>query len=260
MRRILSVCAFLACLGSTATGAALIQNGSFETGDFTGWTASALPSIYGDVEGALAVLEAGDLAPVGGHFVAPPSHGQYHAVAGLIERAVLSLTQPFFVPSGTIALNLTFDMFVNSLGPGVSGPVSAWDGISAVDLDDPADATPSQGARVDIIAAGADPFTETPLHVVLPQFVDGDKLDDPFEPYKSYAFNLLDFLMPGTEYQLRFVHTSNRNFSNMGVDNVSLTAAIIPLPASAILLSAGIVAFAWTRGRRRPRGLKEAGV
>lgn len=214
----------------------LLTNGGFETGDFTGWTASIFPNSNGDVQ-----VVSGNTAPVSGETVTGPSEGQFHALTGQEGPGAYSITQSFTVPAEVASLSLSFDAFAVSDATFVAG-----------DLD-PNGMVATQHARVDILPAGADPFV-TGISVaasLLQPFIDGGFAT---AAYTSYAFDLLEFgLVEGQTYSVRFAQADNQGFLTLGVDDVSLIAdtgvAAVPLPASLPLLLGGLAGIAATARR-----------
>src|SRR5256885_2192994 len=113
----------------------LITSGGFETGDLTGWTASALG-------GGSFSVDSPSPSPQSSHQHVGPSSGTYFAIADESNAAVAAIEQSFVVPTGTVTVRLDFDMFVNNQdGPAVIGPL---------DL-----AGSRQYARVDLLSAGS---------------------------------------------------------------------------------------------------------
>ena len=78
-------------------------------------------------------------------------------------------------------------------------------------------------------------------------------IDGPFSgaAYTSCTDDLLGVLTPGESYQRRFAQADKLGFFSTGVDNVSLEAAVIPLPAGAIFMLTGLGALSVLHRRRR---------
>jgi hypothetical protein len=105
MRLRLPVLALLAGLGSGTAGAQ-IENGSFETGDFTGWTTADLASPLQ----ALAVVPENTL----GFFIvlSAPTDGEFSVVTGFAgdEAGTITLAQEVTIPKATPVLLLDYLM------------------------------------------------------------------------------------------------------------------------------------------------------
>lgn len=166
---------------------------------------------------------------------ATPANGQRYAVSDQFGPGAVALLQSFTVPTGTTALTLSFDLFVNDYD---GGPIIDPAGLDYM-------ANPNQHARVDILTTSAAPLSTAPVDVVfnvLPPFVSPNPDPNAFTTYTLP----LPLLPPGT-YQLRFAEVDNQGNLNMGVDNVSLTA--VPEPATVIV--AGMALMATGRRMRR---------
>lgn len=233
MFRAIMATAFAAMLAVPAGAATeLLTNGGFETGDFTGWTASVFASSNGTVE-----VTSGSAAPVSGLSVVGPSEGSHHVLTGQSGPGAYSVMQGFTVPGSPGDLLLSFDIF------------------AATDADlfdnglDPFCCGATQHTRVDILAAGSGAFELGPavVHTVLAPFIDGSF----GVPYRSVLADLTGILAPGGSYLLRFAQTDNAGFFTMGVDNVSLTASPVPLPAAGLLLAGSLGLFGGLRLVRR---------
>ncbi len=227
---------------------ALLTNGSFETGNLSGWTTAA----SGD-----GSFQLGTTANDGsGHYLTPgtqsfsvgPKSGFYYAVsdgsspdnAGPGAHALL---QSFTLSGAASHVLLSFDMFVND-----------YNGAGALNVGgalDPTQATPTQYARVDILKGTASALS-TDVSDILVNLYAGEDAGNPPNAYTHYQFDLTSFLPTGSTYQVRFAEVDNQFVLNQGVDNVSLTA-ITPEPGTLGLLL-GLTAFGGllkTRLRRK---------
>lgn len=214
---ILAAAAIATAAFSTSAGAAsLLVNGSFETGDFTGWTATVAPNSSGDIS-----VTTGGTSPISGSGVAAPTDGTFYAISDQTGPGAYSLMQSFVAAA---SMTLTFDFFAQSFG-GFSD-----DG----DLDYTGD--PNQHARVDILSAAAGAFD---LGASIVQTLIAPIANGSPDPFASYTF-ALNSLTAGTTYQLRFAQVDNQGFFQMGVDNVELVAAPIPVPAAGLLLLSAV--------------------
>lgn len=216
----------------------LIENGGFETGDFSGWTVNNQVDGNGD----WFVGTPGESLPLSGEpTAANPAGGSFYAVTDQGGAGAHVLIQNFTVPFDATGVALTFQMFVNDWSD--LGPI-----VDPAGLDYAVGA--NQHARVDILAADADDF-DTGSGVIANLFLGVDEGEDP-NPYTDYAFDLTGLLTPGETYRLRFGEVDNQFFQNMGVDNVSLIAdaAQVPEPAALTLLGAGLLGIAAFRRRK----------
>lgn len=236
MRMQAKICLFFAIAAAAAVpaGAAeLLVNGGFETGDFSGWTKSVQSGSSGN---AFVVPNVSGVSPLSG-FSLPQLNtgGQYYAVTDQTGPGSYALTQSF-TTDGTSPLSVSFDLLVqNSTGnTSVTSPARDFNTF------------PNQNLVVDILRAGADPFTSDPADVVANLFGPSGISN----PWTSYNFNL-GTLAAGT-YQFRFSETDNQGFFQGGLDNVEVRDASVnvPEPASLGLIGAGVASMLRARRRR----------
>jgi hypothetical protein len=236
-RVVLAVAAVAAAMaGGSAQAVELITNGGFETGDFTGWT----PTTQLDSSGNL-FIQSNSVAstPLSGlPDQTNPSGGDFFAVSDQTGPGSYSLTQSFGVGGGPPKdVKVSFQLFANN-----------WSGVNYANGRD-FKFSPNQNVEVDILTDGADPFTNSPGDIVAVLYGPGsDNLAGNPNPWSTYNFDL-GILAPGT-YQIRFAETDNQSFFNMGVDNVSVTAA--PEPATWAMMLVGFGALGLALRRRRP--------
>lgn len=199
----------------------LITNGGFETG-FTGW--SLFDQAGGD--GGF-FLGSTTFTPLSGSPTVGPAGGNFYAVSDQNGPGAHVLLQSFTINSGSTAI-LSFSMFVNDQS-GV-GPI-----VNPAGLDYTAD--PNQHARVDILRAGADPFSTNPADVLANFYLNVDPFNNP-NPYTDYSFDLTSLFGAGGTFLLRFAEVDNQLFLNLGVDNVSIESnpAGVPESGSTVLL------------------------
>ena len=207
----------------------LITNGGFESG-FTGWT--RVDQVGS--EGTFA-LQTGTTSPVNGFAVPPPPQGLQAAMTDAMGPGSHVLYQDVLVPTAVSNATLSFMLFVNNQAPDFFAPAT---------LDF---ATPelNQQARVDILAATADPFSVAAADVLFNAFatVSGDPL---VSGYLTYTFDLTALLNAnlGQTLRLRFAEVDNVFFFNLGVDAVQLAVneLRVPEPATWLLLAIGMLA------------------
>ena len=220
--------ALVACTVLSATSFAdeLIVNGGFETGNLSGWTEVNQEGGWG----SWYISTPGANTPISGKATAlNPSGGSYYAVADQNGPGSHVLLQSFTVPLDATSLTLSYRMFVNDYD---SGPYN--NGLDYTVI-------PTENARVDILTATAGAFSTAPVDIVENLYSGADEGSSP-NPYTSYSFNLTS-LTPGDTYQLRFAEADNQSFFNMGIDNVSIQATLLPVPepSTFALLSAGAI-------------------
>jgi hypothetical protein len=172
--------------GTNAMASQLIVNGGFETGDFTGWSASGVGG-----SGNNFYISSSTSAPVSGFALPGPASGSFFAVSDQNGPGYQTLAQDFTTQAGGI-YNLSYDMFVSSH--------SGFD-------------SSNQFSRVDILSAGN----------VIANLYLGAPNDT---AYTSYSFDITSFVGGGGNYQLRFLSLQNNYFQEQGVDNVSLTGTV----------------------------------
>jgi len=238
----------LFCL-NTISGSAqavdLITNGGFETGVFVGWTRASEYSgtSYDNNVTAPAsnfYLQSNSLTtPVSGLSTLGPASGTNYALADSTTPGANVLIQNFTVPLGTIALNLSFDMFTYDwYGNGATGSSLNY-------LEDP-----NQHVRVDLLKNTSSGFSTSASDVILNIF-DGLQPNTDPPTWQNYTQDLLAYVTPGSTYRLRFGAVDNQFTLNMGIDNVSLNATVVPEPSSFVLC--GVATLAIFARRRRQR-------
>ena len=106
---------------------------------------------------------------------------------------------------------------------------------------------------MDILAAGADPFSVAAADVLMNVFQTNPG-DTAVSGYTHHTVNLTTFLNAhvGAPLTLRFAETDNVLTFQLGVDNVDIDvgAAAVPEPSSALLAGAALVAIGCLKRRR----------
>jgi len=237
----------------------LLANGGFESGSFTGWATFKTPTAAGDFF-VVPVSPAGTTSPLNSFPVPPDTdgdNGEFAAVSDQLAPNAVALTQTFTLPVGTTKVELSFATFIDDYStpsPGASPVGPAFPGGAPGALGPALDETitPSQFVLFDILVSGASPLATLPADVVTtitnpfptPSFAPGAN------PWRdSPIFDLTAALVPGGTYQLRFGATDNLGNLLVGLDNVSLKATVIPLPAALPLLAAALAGLAFARRR-----------
>jgi len=230
---ILMLCGFC----SSSNAAALLVNGGFETGNFSGWT---VVSQAGSFPGSNFFVLNGTALPQSGLTTAGPATGLFYAVSDQSGSGTHAVIQSFTVAAGASSVVLSFNLFVNSYGGTFVNPIG-------LDFTDGA----NQYARVDILAAGASAL-DTGAGVLQNFYLGADAGANP-HGYTSYAFDITSLVSGGGTFQLRFAEVDNQLFLNMGVDNVSIDATgggSVPEPSSIILITLGLAVLIRRRLRR----------
>lgn len=225
-------CIFAGCAlvaSAPASAIALIVNGGFESG-FTGW--SLVDQLGSD---GTFFVQTGTASPVNAFVVPSPPGGAQAAMTDQSAGGSHVLYQDFVVPASVASGSISFSLFVNS-GDDFRDPVTLdW-------------ATPelNQQARVDIIAASADPFSVAAADVLLNLFqtVPGGPL---VSGYDDDTIDITALLQAhaGQTLRLRFAEVDNVSFLNFGVDNVAIDVTpggggVVPAPATWLLAAAAL--------------------
>ncbi len=208
-------------------------NGSFETGDFQGWTVFQQPGSGGD----WFVYQGDQLFPL----PSPPS-GQYAAATNQEGPSSQILFQDIFVPAGENALCSVIVYYDNAGGSFVIGPGLAYA------LDD------NQQARIDIISTDADPFTVSSgvlLNVFQTEPGDPNELG-----YTTVEFDLSPYA--GTTVRFRAAEVDNLGVFNFAIDDVNCGggAAVTGIPTLGewgMTAMAGVLGIAGLLYARRKR-------
>ena len=205
----------------------LLINGSFETGDLTGWT------VVNTGSGQFSV-ESGIVTPISGGPIPAPPDGTYATVSDQTGPGSHILYQDVLVPNEG-AVTLSFLLYYNNRA-GVwadNGTLSEVGGANQqlrIDIMDPS-------ALVEDISTGV-------LRNILK--TEGD---DPFIfGYGSFTEDLSAFA--GQTVRIRFAEVDNQSNFNMAIDGVAVTVALpyVPVPANKplalLLLVLGLMGMA----------------
>lgn len=226
----LIVAGLAALLCSPATAGQVITNGSFETGNFSGWTLT---------DGGNGGSEVTALnAPSNGIFPTPgASDGLFYAVTSQGGPGTHAFSQTFSTGGPVTSATLSFDMFVQTNAAETINPA----GLTHT-------AGPNQHARVDILSATASAL-DTGAGVLQNFYIGIDGA--PTQPYTSYSFDVTSLLSAGGTFQLRFAQSDNLGNFNLGVDNVSLVVGnVVPEPTSLVIFGLTTLGLVGVRRRR----------
>lgn len=229
---VLSFCAAI----SPARAQNLIGNGGFESG-FSGWNRADQPGSDGSF-----LVQTGTGSPVNTLPVASPPGGAFAAMTDAQGPGSHVLYQDFVVPVGVTTAILSFDRYVSN---------GATDYFSPNTLD--FTSVNNQQARVDLVSAGANPFSVAVGDVLFNAFrtQPGDPLVSGYTTVVADVSTLLQ-ANAGQTLRLRFAEVDNQLFFNFGVDNVSLTVGTVPEPGSiAFMVGASLFGVGLVSRRRR---------
>ena len=216
-----------------------VVNGDFEAG-MTNWTIADQIGSAGSF-----VLQSGTTSPVNGMAVPAPPGGSNAAMTDGEAGGSHVLYQDFMQATAVGSARLSFDLFIGNRADAFFVP----DPLTL----DWATLVLNQQARVDILAAGSDPFSLAAGDVLLNLFATG--LGDPLvSGYTHFEIDITEFLNANLNQalRLRFAEVDNVNMFQFGVDNVALETDApgeVPEPGAWMLILAGLTAGALSRRR-----------
>jgi hypothetical protein len=202
------VAVLLGVLASTlvlagSAGAHGVTNGSFETGNFTGWTVENWPGGSGDW-----FVYSGTESPINDFLISAPPDGIYGAVTDQGGPGSHVLYQNVPASFGAV---LTFDVYYEN-----------WAGVFVTpDSLDPFGVGANQQYRVDIMNPAAPTFSVAPGDVLANVFQT--EVGDPVSlgPTRiTVPLGSFSGLRCGTTVRVRFAEVDNQFFFNASVDNV----------------------------------------
>lgn len=183
----------------------LFENGSFETGDFTGWTVvQELGSGSGDW-----FVYSGTTPPMSAFTILPPPDGLFAAVTNQGEGSSKVLFQDIEVPSVGVTCSVIV-YYENRAGSFINGPDLSFIGST------------NQQARIDIMDPSAGDF-DVGAGVLLNVFqtFPGDPLS---LGYTTIDFDLSQFA--GTTVRFRAAEVDNQDVFNFAIDDVTCVALV----------------------------------
>jgi len=188
--------------------AATVTNGGFETGSLAGWTAVDQAGSDGSW-----LAYRGTSAPDSGSVLPAPPVGTFAAITDQLGHGSHVLYQDLTIDSDAPMLSLTV-FYVNQADRFVDGP-----GLDYTQGD-------NQRFRVDVLRAGADPFSVASADIVTTIF--STSASSPLE----LAATVMQVDLRGQIGQtvrLRLAEVDTLQFLNAGVDGVVLTASSSPV-------------------------------
>jgi hypothetical protein len=182
---------------------------------------------------------------VNGDPVPAPPAGLNAAMTDGIGPGSHVLFQDFLASLGNATLR--FDLFLGNRADRYATPASLDFALTNIN----GDLTLNQQARVDILRAGANPFSVAAADILLTVYRTqvGDAL---VSGYSAVAADIGALLAAhsGELLRLRFAETDNLAPLQMGIDNVRIDA--IPEPSTMLLFGVAMTALVVARsGRRR---------
>lgn len=235
--QLIKLCAtglFIAIFASSASAA--IVNGDFETGDFTGWTVSAIDDLGGPIDPTPFL----SVANVGGNYVADFRTGAFSD--GLF---IATLEQTFTVDAAAPIVRFDFTLPTVSTDSTGTGTSPFFDAI-LVSMDDGIDFY--ELLLVDQFGALADPFGTAPGTVIL---------GAPSDPSFDYGFtaNVSTLANQNVTLYVDVINEDDGSMATMTADNFNTGTAHAPVPEPASvavwsLLTMVGVAYGWRRKRR----------
>lgn len=218
------------CLAA-AHAAPLIINGGFESG-LTGWTRADQIGSDGTF-----FIQSGSASPLNGDPVPPPPEGSNAAMTDSFGPGAHVLYQDFVASAGPAVLS--FQVFIGNRG----------DVFNTPDILDFSIAAINQQARVDILQAGADPFSVAAADILLTLYTTPVG-SDLVTGYNTVSTDISALLAAndGQTLRLRFAETDNFFALQMGVDDVRISGAtVVPEPGAFALAGLALLGLALSR-------------
>ena len=228
-KRLLAGTAATLALAALPVQAALIVNGGFESG-LSNWTVANQTGSDGSF-----TVQSGLSSPVTGTAVPAPPGGSNAAMTDAEAGGSHVLYQDFTQTVAVTSARLRFDIFIGNRADAFHVP--------AVPTLDWATAALNQHARVDVLGAGADPFSVALADVLVNAYLTnpGDPLVSGYRRINVDITGLLNANL-NRALRLRFSEVDNVNMFQFGVDNVDIVIdgpSAVPEPMSlALVLSA----------------------
>jgi len=217
----------------------LVENGSFETGDFTGWTVVQEASSGGDW-----FVYSGTLSPIQGLNILAPPDGTFAAVTDQGDPSSQVLFQDLDIPAGNTVTCSVIVYYENRPSVFQTGPSLSFDG-----------GFDNQQARIDIMDPDAPDFD---IGAGVLENLFQTNPGDPFSlGYTTVNFDLTDF--SGTTVRFRAAEVDNEGVFNFSIDNVTCEAILITnvptLSEWGLIAMAGILGFIGLMVMRRRKAV-----
>ncbi len=226
INRFLKMSMIVACFSfATAFADELVVNGSFETGDFTGWEINSLANSSGSFfPSSLSV------SPLNSNPIGSPPDGKWAAVSDQVQGVGSDiLFQDITIPSNISSAILKFTYYYYFPSQGFLTPGVDFPGTNNLDFNNPSS---NAQFRVDIMKPSAPQFSIAAGDVLmnLLQSISSDPVPSSVPQYNTLTFDLTSFA--GQTIRLRFAVVTNITSLNFAVDAVSITtptsASILP--------------------------------
>ena len=229
--------------------ASTVVNGGFETG-FASWVRLDQVGSNGTF-----FLQSGLASPVNADPVPAPPSGTSAAMSDGAAPGAHVLYQDFVATPG--GQTLSFDLFVGNRADRFATPASLDFALTSPNGGQ----TFNQQVRVDLLRAGADPFSVAASDALLSLYAS--RVGDPLvSGYQSFASDIGAVLAAhsGELLRLRFAETDNLAQLQLGVDNVAIAVSNIPEPASTALVAVGLAALFARRSRGTRDAIRSCGI
>lgn len=201
----------------------LVENGSFETGDFSGWTVVQEPGSAGNW-----FVYSGNITPLSSSTILPPPDGEYAAVADQLESSSQILYQDIDVPQSSSTTCSFIVYYQNEANEFVIGPSLSYGG-----------GFQNQQGRIDIMDPDAPDFD---IGAGVLQNLFQTNPGDPLSlGYTTVVFDLTTF--EGTTVRFRAALVNNLANFQFAIDDVTcVTATEVPaLSEWGLIAMAGIL-------------------
>ena len=206
---VLVVSGFAVMMAPTAAAAASVQNGDFETGDFTGWTVVTQPGSAGSW-----FVYTGTTGPLSGFPIPAPAEGAFAAISDQTFPSSQVLYQDIALEPGFTHM-LTFTLYYQN---------AAQIFVPQTTLDVNAD--PNQQYRVDIMDPAAPPDSVAAADV-LAQVFRTEEGDPPTLGPTAVTFDLTPFA--GTTVRVRFAEVDTIGNFNAASTTYASRASLLRL-------------------------------